>query len=96
MTKQNAVTSDSPGTNPYDIGFWQGVSGVELKGHHTPEFIAGYINGSQNYQSNRGYVDGNNRLPNSSTDMNYTQGYDNAAVQDRELFGDKVVVDPNS
>ena len=35
--------------SPYDAGFWQGVSGIELKGHHTKQFMAGYINGSQSY-----------------------------------------------
>ena len=72
------------------------MSGVELKGHHTPELIAGYINGSQIYLS----ADGNNKVHKSSIfekKVNYTQGYDEAAVQDRALFGglDKVVVGHN-
>jgi hypothetical protein len=59
----------------YNAGFLQGVSGVELKSHHTQEFMSGYINGSQIYWYNRGYAEGYSRLPMSSHNVNYTTGY---------------------
>ncbi|HXX97533.1 MAG TPA: hypothetical protein VEL11_10515 [Candidatus Bathyarchaeia archaeon] len=33
------------------------------------------INGSQTYWYNRGYAEANNKLPMSSTDVDYTAGY---------------------
>jgi hypothetical protein len=30
----------------YNAGYLQGVSGVQLKGTHTQEFMSGYINGT--------------------------------------------------
>jgi hypothetical protein len=59
----------------YNAGFLQGVSGVQLTSHHTPEFMAGYLNGSQIYWNNKGYAEGNNKLPMSSANVNYTAGY---------------------
>jgi hypothetical protein len=59
----------------YNAGYLQGVSGVQLKGTHTQEFMSGYINGTEIYWYNRGYTEGNNKLPISSTNVNYTQGY---------------------
>jgi hypothetical protein len=50
----------------YDTGYLQGVQGVELKGNHTQEFLAGYINGTQLFQRNKGYAEGYNHLPMSS------------------------------
>lgn len=56
----------------------QGVQGAGLKTHHTLEFLQGYIKGTQQYWYNRGVAEGNNELPKSSTDGNYTQGYNDA------------------
>jgi hypothetical protein len=70
----------------YNAAFLQGVSGVELKSHHTQEFMAGYINGTQIYWNNRGYAEGNNRLPMSSQNVNYTSGYRDA-TDDLAKFG---------
>jgi hypothetical protein len=69
----------------------QGVSGVELKGHHTQEFMSGYINGTKGYLANRGWTEGYNHLPmsfpqNPRYTFNYKLGaadrvrYDNDGV----------------
>src|SRR5215469_4970698 len=70
----------------YDAGFLQGVSGGELEAHHTQEFMSGYLKGLQTYWFNRGYAEGNNKLPTSSTNVNYTNGY-NEATQEVDQFG---------
>jgi hypothetical protein len=40
--------------------------------------MAGYINGTKVYWYNRGYAEGNNKLPMSSHNVNYTDGYTQA------------------
>ena len=70
----------------YDEGFLQGVSGAELKGTHIQEFMSGYLKGIQTYWFNRGYAEGNNKLPMSSANVNYTNGY-NEATQELDQFG---------
>jgi hypothetical protein len=60
---------------PRTQGFLQGVSGVQLKGTHTQEFMSGYMNGTELYWYYRGYAEGNNKLPMSSQNANYTEGY---------------------
>jgi hypothetical protein len=70
----------------YNQGFLMGVSGVELIGHHTQEFLSGYINGTHDYWYNRGYAEGNNKLPMSSGNVNYTAGY-RCATDDLAQFG---------
>ena len=70
----------------YNQGFLQGASGAELKTHHTQDFMAGYAKGLQTYWYNRGYVEGNNKLPVSSTNVNYTAGY-KGATYDLAQFG---------
>jgi len=68
----------------YDAGLLQ-VSGVELKSHSTQQFMSGYIKGLQTYWFNRGYVEGNNKLPMSSENTNHTKGY-KAAIYDLAQF----------
>jgi hypothetical protein len=70
----------------YRLGFLQGVSGVELKGHHTQEFMSGYVNGSQDYWYDRGYAESINKISMSSHNTNYTAGY-KAAIADLPNFG---------
>jgi len=50
--------------------------------------MTGYINGSKSYWYNRGYVEGNNKLPMSDFVKNtdYSAGYE-AAIQDLPTFG---------
>jgi hypothetical protein len=62
-------------TSRYHVGYLQGVSGVELKGTHTQEFIKGYLKGVQGYWWNRGLAEGYSGLPMSSQNANYTQAY---------------------
>jgi hypothetical protein len=76
-----AVTASQPTTNEswrYNAGYLQGVQGAVLKTYHTLDFLQGYIKGTQQYWYNRGAVEGDNKLPKSSTDANYTQGYSGA------------------
>jgi hypothetical protein len=58
----------------YNAGFLQGVSGAELKTSYTQEFMSGYTKGIGLYWFNRGGVEGNNKLPMSSHNANYTKG----------------------
>jgi len=78
----------------YDAGLLQGVSGVELKSHSTQEFMSGYTKGLQTYWFNRGYVEGNNKLP-SSENTNYTKGY-KAATNDLAQFDNIGKLPPSS
>ena len=48
--------------------------------------MMGYMKGIQTYWFNRGYAEGNNKLPMSSTNANYINGYDEA-TQDLAQFG---------
>ena len=62
-------------SDPYNAGFAQGYLGLALKGHHTNEFLLGYINGSSLIQSNRGDVQGYSGLPATSNNPDYIKGY---------------------
>jgi hypothetical protein len=59
----------------YNAGFAQGYLGLALKGHHTNEFLLGYINGSSLIQLNRGDVQGYSGLPATSNNPDYIKGY---------------------
>jgi hypothetical protein len=65
----------------------QGVMGAGLKGHPTIEFLQGYTKGTEQYWFNRGYVEGNNKLPKIGVDANYTKGYSEAAYALKDLEG---------
>jgi hypothetical protein len=62
----------------YNAGYLQGVMGAGLKGHPTIEFLQGYTKGTEQYWFNRGYVEGNNKLPKITKDANYTKAYTEA------------------
>ena len=47
--------------------------GLPLKGHHTQQYLLGYINGTSLYESNRGGVSGYNGLP-KDKDTLYEKG----------------------
>ena len=59
----------------YNQGFSQGYRGFPLKGHHTNDFILGYLNGSSSYQINRGEAEAYNNLPATSKNPDYLSGY---------------------
>jgi hypothetical protein len=78
--QQRSITGVQP-TNEswrYNAGYLQGVQGAGLKGHHTVEFLQGYVKGTQQYWFNRGVAEGNNELPKSSTNADYIHGYNDA------------------
>lgn len=65
---ENKLAPDPNKSAPYNTGFSQGYVGIPLKGHHTHNFLAGYINGTALYWFNRGDTEGYNacelyRLP---------------------------------
>lgn len=64
-----------PGSKRYNAGFSTGYLGLPLKGHHTQEYLTGYINGTSLYQFNRGQVFANNALPPESKNPDYLSGY---------------------
>ena len=82
--KPSPTVQQQPTTNEswrYNAGLLQGVSGVGLKTNHTQEFMSGYAKGIKLYWYSRGYVEGNNKLPMSSTNVNYTRGYKDATFE---------------
>jgi tetratricopeptide (TPR) repeat protein len=63
-------------STPFKAGFWQGYKGIPIKkGHHTPDFIAGYNNGTTSYWSNRGKVEAENGMSPTSNNPDYLDGY---------------------
>src|SRR5215813_12326444 len=59
----------------YNAGFSQGYIGVPLKGHHTQQFLAGYINGTASFQQNKGFSDGYSKVPMSPHAKDYIDAY---------------------
>jgi len=82
---ENQLAPISNESAPYNAGFSQGyvnASGgnIPLKGHHTYDFVVGYINGTASYWFNRGDTEGYNaispKMPDNYTDyQNYIDGY---------------------
>jgi hypothetical protein len=71
-------------TAPYNAGFL----GVPFKGHHTANFIAGYLNGTNSYWYNRGTVWGFNGLhPEYPQSKNYMTGYADGIDQKTNALG---------
>jgi len=66
----------------YNVGFSQGYTGVPLKGHHTQQFLAGYINGTASFQQNKGFSEGYSKVPMSSHTKDYIDAY-NFGVKNR-------------
>jgi hypothetical protein len=46
----NELAPDPDQSAAYNAGFSQGYMGIPFQGHHTEQFILGYINGSQGIQ----------------------------------------------
>ena len=65
-------------TSRFDAGFTAAYLGLPLKGHHTQEYIIGYINGTASYESDRGEMFGYSYLPPTPVEKknsNFMGGY---------------------
>jgi hypothetical protein len=83
---ENELGPDPSKSAAYNAGYSAGYLGLPLKGHHTNDFILGYVNGSSSYQVNRGEVEGYNSIRAASKNPDYISGYQQGVAERKAAF----------